>query len=216
MPRVRNKVEGAQRFEMRSRPRQSRSRSKVALIKAAALAQISEEGLASCTTWRIAGRAGISIGSLYQYFPNREAILKALYEDVSTDFALAMQGVMLEILDLPTDEAVPRVVSKLVTMHQRNQLILLDLVRQLPELNLEAQPLAFNNLIRSSIRTYVQHRNRSLKPREVAHKVFFLERIILGSIQQYLNEPPAGMNRREFTRNLARIVAGYIEDVSGG
>ena len=38
------------------------------------------EGLGRCTTTRVAARAGISVGSLYQYFPNRDALLAAVLE----------------------------------------------------------------------------------------------------------------------------------------
>ena len=212
MARIRHTIEGEARFEMRSEPRQRRARSTVAAIKQATLELLAREGLASCTTNRIAEHAGIGVGSLYQYFPNREAILKALYEDVSLDFARAMQNLTLKILDLPIEQAVTRVMRELVVMHERNQLILLQLVDEVPQLKLETQPISFSNLVLSSIRAFVQHRNPALTSREVGYKAFFLERIILSSIQRYLHQPPAGMSRRYFTRNLAHIVASFIED----
>ena len=212
MPAVRKRAGGARRLEMRSRPQQSRSRFTVAVIKQAALQILAAEGIARCVTYRIAERAGISIGSLYQYFPNREAILKSLYEDASVEFAGAMQGVMLQILDLPTEQAVTVVMRKLVALHEGNHLILLRLVKEMPQLGLDTQPTSYNNLLLGSIRAYVQRRNNALTPRQLSHKVFFLERIILSSIEHYLNDPPPGMSRRDFTRNLAGIVASYIEN----
>ncbi|PPE73568.1 TetR family transcriptional regulator [Solimonas fluminis] len=61
-------------------PVQERSRFTVAAILEAAVQVFEEHGHAAGTTARIADRAGISVGSLYQYFPNKDAILVALAE----------------------------------------------------------------------------------------------------------------------------------------
>ena len=64
----------------RKKPVQSRSRETVEIIFEAAAQVFSQVGFASATTDRIAERAGVSIGSLYQYFPNKNAILVGLLE----------------------------------------------------------------------------------------------------------------------------------------
>lgn len=61
----------------RKRPQQRRSRATVGKILAAAAQVLAEEG-PSATTDRIAVRAGVSIGSLYQYFPNKGALVLEL------------------------------------------------------------------------------------------------------------------------------------------
>ena len=61
-------------------PRQERSRATVEAILEAAAQVFERHGYAAGTTNRIAERAGVSIGSLYQYFPNKDAILVALVE----------------------------------------------------------------------------------------------------------------------------------------
>ena len=72
----------------RKRPSQSRSQVLVAAIIQACRQVLTEEGAERLTTNRIAEVAGVTIGSLYQYFPNKEAILAYLFAEeiaASTD-----------------------------------------------------------------------------------------------------------------------------------
>jgi AcrR family transcriptional regulator len=64
----------------RKEPRQQRSRATVDAILQASAQVFNELGYASTTTDRIAARAGVSIGTLYQYFPSKDALLVALAE----------------------------------------------------------------------------------------------------------------------------------------
>jgi AcrR family transcriptional regulator len=65
----------------RKAPRQKRSRQLVEDILEAAIRVLSHEGAKRFTTARVAETAGVSVGSLYQYFPNKEAILFRLQTD---------------------------------------------------------------------------------------------------------------------------------------
>lgn len=67
-------------LEPRKQPVQRRSLSTVADLLLAAAQVFEEMGYAAGTTNRIAARAGVSIGTLYQYFPNKEALAVALLE----------------------------------------------------------------------------------------------------------------------------------------
>ena len=60
------------------KPRQERAQHKVELILEAAIRLVDKGGVAALTTNAVAETAGVSIGTLYQYFPNKEAILEAL------------------------------------------------------------------------------------------------------------------------------------------
>ncbi|WP_206613608.1 TetR/AcrR family transcriptional regulator [Parahaliea mediterranea] len=64
----------------RKRPRQSRARHTLRAIQEACLNILNTEGADKLTTARIAEVAGVNIASLYQYFPNKEAILSDVYE----------------------------------------------------------------------------------------------------------------------------------------
>ncbi|CCJ06887.1 TetR/AcrR family transcriptional regulator [Methylocystis sp. SC2] len=65
----------------RKTPAQARSAATVDTLRMAAIQVLLREGLSRCTTTRIAERAGVSVGSLYQYYPNRDALLAGVLEN---------------------------------------------------------------------------------------------------------------------------------------
>ena len=67
-------------WSTRRAPTQGRAHATVGVILEAAAQIFSEFGYAAGTTNRIAERAGVSVGSFYQYFPNKDAVLVALVE----------------------------------------------------------------------------------------------------------------------------------------
>lgn len=81
----------------RKKPRQARSKDLVAAILQAALQVLAREGARRFTTTRVAERAGVSVGSIYQYFPNKAAILFRLQSDEWRETA----GMLRSVLDDP-------------------------------------------------------------------------------------------------------------------
>jgi AcrR family transcriptional regulator len=65
----------------RKLPKQARSARLVEAILQAAVRVLERDGIAGFTTVRVAERAGVSVGSLYQYFPNKQSILVRLQQD---------------------------------------------------------------------------------------------------------------------------------------
>ena len=65
-------------IEPRKQPVQGRSTATVEALYQASIQVLLELGYRKLTTTRVAERAGVSVGSLYQYFPNREALIAAV------------------------------------------------------------------------------------------------------------------------------------------
>lgn len=83
------------RISSRKEPRQARSAELVSSILEAAVQVLAKEGAQRFTTARVAEKAGVSVGSLYQYFPNKAAILFRLQRDEwrqTTDMLGAILG----------------------------------------------------------------------------------------------------------------------------
>lgn len=72
-------------------PRQARARATVEAILGAGAQLLAEHGFESLTTARVAERAGVSIGSLYQYFPNKQALAAALIDHYGEALAAAFR-----------------------------------------------------------------------------------------------------------------------------
>ncbi len=81
---------------MRKLPTQERAGHTIAVIHEAAADILQREGEVNFTTNRIAERAGVSIGTVYQYFPNKDAILAAIAERELTAVLALMRKVLLK------------------------------------------------------------------------------------------------------------------------
>src|SRR5688500_15114650 len=78
-------------LEPRKSPRQARSTATVEAIRAATIQVLLAEGVGRLTTTRVAERAGVSVGTMYQYFPHKEALLFALVREKLEAVAAAME-----------------------------------------------------------------------------------------------------------------------------
>lgn len=96
----------------RKGPRQGRSRQTVATILEAAARVFEEAGPDGATTNAIAERAGVSIGSLYQYFPNKLAIIHALIDRYQQELREVWDKVLAtRHADRPLDEVVDQAID---------------------------------------------------------------------------------------------------------
>ena len=115
---------------MRKKPVQQRSRQMVETIIEASARVVAEEGLNALTTNRVAEVAGISNGSLYQYFHDRQDLLEALTEKVSQDIMVLFNARLPQIeLDNVDMRSILRVALKVVLDFMRTKPLYLELIR---------------------------------------------------------------------------------------
>ena len=84
-----------QSLKPRKSPIQARSGATVEAVHEAAIQVLLADGLAKFTTTRVADRAGVSVGTLYQYFPNKQALLFAILSRHFEEIAAALEAIPL-------------------------------------------------------------------------------------------------------------------------
>lgn len=89
-------------LKARKKPRQARSTTTVEAIFEATIQVLLSEGIHRLTTTRVAERAGVSVGTMYQYFPHKQALLYALNERYLDLLAERMERTCLEHHGVPT------------------------------------------------------------------------------------------------------------------
>ncbi len=87
----------------RKRPKQARPEPLVATILEAAIRVLARDGAHSFTTARVAETAGVGVGSLYQYFPNKESILFRLQTDEWGQTAALIDGILNDTTRAPLE-----------------------------------------------------------------------------------------------------------------
>src|ERR1700710_1633554 len=100
--------------KLRTIPRKSasqeRSRMTVSALLEATARILVREGFDKASTNRIAEVAGVSVGSLYQYFPSKEALVAALIDRHNEEVKQVVQGELSEAANLPLEQAVRKLV----------------------------------------------------------------------------------------------------------
>jgi AcrR family transcriptional regulator len=104
----------------RRRPRQDRSKEKVDKILDAATDILKKDGPGAFNTNHIAKRAGVSIGSLYEYFPDKKAIAEQLTEDIAEEESEILIDKFKEIEQISLFESVNILVSLTFELYRKN------------------------------------------------------------------------------------------------
>lgn len=116
----------------RKKPTQTRSTVTVDAIVEATIRILRQDGWAACATTRIAALAGVSVGSLYQYFPNRNAIAVEIVRQRTRTYLAAVLAADLTGAATP-DEAVDRAIAAFVIEKRKGLDVSLALRDALPE-----------------------------------------------------------------------------------
>lgn len=118
----------------RKRPVQARSKATVDAILRGAAQVLQKSGYAGATTDRIAARAGVSVGSLYQYFPNKDAVLVALAQrHIDEGFRLVGRLLVRAVgQDPPLEELLRSFVAAMVALHEHQPALHRVLFEEVP------------------------------------------------------------------------------------
>jgi AcrR family transcriptional regulator len=209
MPRVPSR-RALHRFSPRKLPRQRRSQVVFERIISTAKALFEQEGFAYVSTNRIAARANISIGSLYQYFGNCESIALAVYEEAASRAVTSMKRKALQILGLPLDQSIPKNIEWAFDVFEKDRYALLQLINEIPDLRGVAQPFSVDSLLHHSTQLFFEHHFPDLDRATLARKAYVIDKCVIGVISRYLDERPDVLSRSAVIAEVTAMIQGYV------
>jgi AcrR family transcriptional regulator len=139
---------------------QERSRTTVdALIEATARILV-RDGFDKASTNRIAREAGVSIGSLYQYYPSKEALVGAVIDRHNQDLMRVARAATAEIGTLPIEQALRKVVAAAIDAHRIDPRLHRVLAEQVPRTGRLEKVETFNREYYSLFKAFLEvHRD---------------------------------------------------------
>jgi len=121
-------------FEPRKMPIQTRATVTVGAICEATIQVLLSHGGDRLTTTRVAERAGVSVGTLYQYYPNKRSLLFGVFEDHMDKVARAVEVACEDAHHKPMSEMIRRVVEAFVDVKMQRADISIALYKVAPDI----------------------------------------------------------------------------------
>ena len=161
--------------------------------------------MAVFTTNAVAERAGVSIGTLYQYFTDKQALLRAIAERELKETLTNVAKVLSEGDDQPAEQRVRGVVRVLVNAFRGRQRARKAVVQALLS---QTGGEVFN----APIAAFVAANSLETLNRE---QTFVLSRALIGAIRAAVLEEQPFLKNRNFEDELVRLVLCYVAGLNG-
>ena len=194
-------------------PSQTRALETVERIKQAMARLVAESGYSAASTNAIAREAGISIGALYRYFPNRAAIVMALYEDDSQRLADRVNTELEAGLDRPLADVVTRLAELMLDFMEEERPFLQQVIQEEPTLR-DLVPVGdFERRVWERSHELLRAHLLKLPGTDelmIKRKMFFIQHFSMGLMRRYVLERPAYISRAGFVEEFAMLVLGFI------
>ncbi|NIA71758.1 TetR/AcrR family transcriptional regulator [Pelagibius litoralis] len=196
----------------RRMPRQERSRAMVDVIVEATWKVLAEEGYAAASTNRIAERAGTSVGSLYQYFPNKDAIVAAVQRRHHADLGAVMATAFAEAAGQPLEKATRRLVRASLDAHLLDPDLHRTLSQRVPDsVNPETRG-TLKNGIQAQIRSWLEGYRPALTVTDLDTAAFvvlhLVESVSHAAILDQDETPDPARVEDELTATVVRYLTG--------
>lgn len=199
--------------DLRKTPRQERSRTMVERIIAAGQTVLLRDGYEKASTNRVADEAGISPGSLYQYFPNKEAILAAVIERYAAELSTQLTAVLADRLDEPGPSLVRASFEGLLDVLHENIEFLRLVVEVLPRSQSGSWAGALEQRISDLVTAYLSINKAQTSIADPATSAWILVRMVEHLSVQYVLEQPA-ISREKFINEMVDLTIAYLGPTS--
>jgi len=202
-------------WRLRRQPRQARARLAVDSILQAARDIVRTEGPHALTTSRVAERAGVGVGTLYEYFPNREAILARINREAFAAEARQAQAFYADLLDAPLTDLLQEVFTRMVDVDRR-MLARVGRFHSLQAKHLEIgryageQPLSPAEMVQGMHGILAAHADEVGNPSHLL-VAQLLARGIRAMVTNLLEDDPDLLHDPQLLPTLQRIVAAIVQ-----
>jgi AcrR family transcriptional regulator len=184
----------------RRQPKQRRAQQTVEVVLQGAVRVIGREGIDAVTTNRIAEAAGVSIGSLYQYFPDKHAIFEALHEQHTQRVQQAIGRALEAHASSSLETLLLALMDGLIDVHSADPRELHELLAQQPPGG-PGLRLALGNIIASKEPTRGPRRGGTQ---------FVVPSIMDVLVHEAVLSRPSGLSLAAAKAEAARAVVGYL------
>jgi AcrR family transcriptional regulator len=197
-----------------SRPRklpvQSRSRETVRAILEAAARILGEEGAAGFNTNRIARKAGVSVGSLYQYFPNKQALLRSLLGQRIESAQARRPPELCEGSTASLEEAVRASVRWHVATHLENPALEKVLNGLAADVLEEGEFEAFERRYEAAIMHFLRRHADRLRVGDVTMAAFLVMQLLHVALNRALVHHRAALEAGRLEAELTDLILRYL------
>ncbi len=195
----------------RRNPKQARALETVEIIFEATTRILQQRGLAALNTNLIAERAGISVGTLYQYFPNKEAILVAMARrEIESSGKILLKAISDASADPQSDPVrnAVRALIGIVSRQRKVRRILFDtLITQGFGAELDRNVQEVVQIISGRTEWFLPDRKEPIPP----ITLFVITRAVNGALRAASQEDPALLASLEFEEALVLLVRSYLQ-----
>jgi AcrR family transcriptional regulator len=194
----------------RKRPKQARARATIEAILAAAAQILVRNGIEAATTNHIAERAGVSVGTLYQYFPSKEAVIFALVERHIQKMQRQLEEMIVERGDGPLEETVPAYVKAMFAAHRVEPKLHRVFSEQLPKLAGREALQRWSEETEQMIRGVLERHRERLRPRDLELAAFLLLHAVDAITHAAVILRPRYLEREALAEEVSELVMRYL------
>jgi AcrR family transcriptional regulator len=162
----------------RKKPRQQRSQDTVDCILDATARVLCSTGYDKASTNRVAMAAGVSVGSLYQYFPSKEALVAALVDRHVAQMTTLVKGKLAEVAMAPIDVAVRTIIRTMFDAHAVDPKLHKVLIEQVPRIGKLAGVVGVEREVEALVAVFLDARRSELRRANLDAVAFVLCRCV--------------------------------------
>jgi AcrR family transcriptional regulator len=194
----------------RRRPRQARAQATVeAIVKATAHVLVAE-GYDRASTNRIAHAAGVSIGSLYQYFPSKEALVAALVESHVERMCQALTQTLTEETPNDLTSRARVLVRGMMAAYTVDHELHHVLCQEVPKVGELQRVYGFEAHLAEVCRGHLFSNCPCVRLTDVDRAVFLLVNAVPGVIRASLHANPGTMGNEGLVEDLTDMIVRYL------